>query len=59
MPYSQSELEEAYTQGQKDGFNNQYRAPYSLKIGTGFGTEDEKELKEWYDKGYDNGRSQR
>jgi hypothetical protein len=60
MAVSQSDIDEAHSQGQKDGYNNVYQPPVGFwKRTLGFTSEDEYELIAAYDRGYGHGRSQR
>ncbi len=60
MAVTQSQRDDAYAQGQRDGALNKYNPPINFwKSATGFANNDEIELKDAYDKGYEHGRSQR
>lgn len=60
MAVSQSDIDDAYADGQRDGSRNSYSPPGGiLKAGLGVLSKDEMALREAYDKGYDHGRSNR
>ncbi|MFZ4507538.1 MAG: hypothetical protein ACOYON_07555 [Fimbriimonas sp.] len=64
MAITQTDIDEAYAQGQKDGANNRYKSPpvqashWTVGI-LRFATDDQYVLQDAYDKGYEHGRSQR